>query len=357
MTPPRGGKIRERLPEESGPPTTYSPSTMNRLLIVHFSDIHLGGGIVGTRVASWGPNTGLNGHELLLCEKLERAVIQLSVRDFPLEAEERLHYVASGDLTRIGSDNDYYLSYTYLLGRWVEHRLAQRQTGLQIPVVDLYSVPGNHDHWNAYPGGLRPPAYNSAIFPGYFEPTPWRHTLRPASGAMALELFGVDSNEGLRNSKHNLRARGVLSANELKTLDALLYQSVVDEQKDGTPRIRAIVCHHAFTNQGGLLSAGPLDPQSVQDLLKLAHKYAVAAVLTGHTHYFESKDYPDPATGNVVWELRSASTTQMDPQPQPQGFWLHEIQLSGSRIGWNAWKYQWNGVSQFDRDPNAITVR
>lgn len=178
---------------------------------------------------------------------------------------------------------------------------------------------------------------------------------------MCGQLIGVDSNEGLKGHRANLRASGVLSGQELLKLAGLLKQSQSDQLPDRKPRIRAIICHHAFAKgkqKSTLFYARPLRRQSRDDLLKTARPYDVAAVLTGHTHDFEAKDYVDPVNGNVLWELRSASTTQMGPQPEPQGFWVHEIELQSDGPHWKAWKYQLGPqCASFDRDPNFITVR
>jgi hypothetical protein len=52
---------------------------MSRLILIHLSDLHIGSGLVGT-VAS----TGLHGHGLLYCEKLESALQDILTVDFAL---------------------------------------------------------------------------------------------------------------------------------------------------------------------------------------------------------------------------------------------------------------------------------
>jgi hypothetical protein len=331
---------------------------MDRIVLVHISDLHIGSGILGDRVATWGLATGLNGHELLYCDLLRMALRTIKLRDFPLGAEERLHFVCSGDLTRIGSTNDFHLSYGYLLERWSLPDLQQRRSvGLEIPTSDLYSVPGNHDHWNGYPGGLHPPAYSASIHPRFLEVTPWTYSIWCPNQTMALELFGVDSNRGMGLRPTNLRAGGRLWPADVLDLQMKLHVSEQQQQKDQKPRLRLIVCHHAFTSSA-LLGAQPLDPHSVADLLTLAHRYDVAAILTGHTHDFEERDYTDATTGHRTWELRSASTAQMDPQPEPQGFWVHLLECIAGRPTWCAYRYQLNAQkSAFVQRPYPVTVR
>jgi hypothetical protein len=313
---------------------------VDRIVLLHISDLHIGSELLGTRVATWGFWTGLNGHGSLYCDLLQTAIRTIRLHDFPLGAGERLHFVCSGDLTRIGSTNDFHLAYGFLLERWGLPDLQQRRAvGLQIPTADLHSVAGNHDHWNGYPGGLRPPAYSASIYPRFLQVSPWVHPIWCPGQTMALELFGIDSNRGKGLAPTNLRAGGRLLPGDVNDLQQKLHDSQEQQKKDRKPRLRAIVCHHALTSTGHL-GAQPLDPQSVASLLQLAHQYDVAAILTGHTHTFEEQDYVDAQTGHRTWELRSASTTQMDPQPDLQGFWVHLLENHAGRPTWRAYRYQ-----------------
>jgi hypothetical protein len=113
-----------------------------------------------------------------------------------------------------------------------------------------------------------------------------------------------------------------------------------------------------MTNLG---RAMPLEPASVGALLQLVRSYtnhfAVRTVLTGHTHYPKTWALPQPNHPQRVWELRAASTLQLDPQPASQGFWVHEIKLDdrGQPL-WNAWLYSWNGTN-FVRDVKCRPIR
>jgi hypothetical protein len=172
---------------------------------------------------------------------------------------------------------------------------------------------------------------------------------------MALELFGVDSNRGMAFNLTNLRAGGSLLPADIQDLEQKLRSSQQQQQKDRKPRLRAIICHHAFTSTG-LISAQPLDQHSKGELIRLAHQYDVAAILTGHTHDFEARDYVD-RTGHRTWELRSASTVQMDPQPEPQGFWVHVLECNAGQRRWLAYRYQLNAQkSGFTRWQYPLTV-
>jgi 3',5'-cyclic AMP phosphodiesterase CpdA len=333
---------------------------MSRVLLVHLADLHLGTDLLGTKVGT-GLSAGLNGHSVLLCEMLQSAMIALRKKYFDIPDGEPLHFVVTGDYARTGAYGEFYLAYEFLRSSWSFIHLHRHDAcGLEIPAVhggNLYSVPGNHDHWNGHGSGIRPPAYNAGVFPNYFDATPQRYIVPVPGQAFGLELFTVDSNEGLRNQSHNLWAAGLLSPAELQGLDAKLRASKTEQAKDKMPRMRAILCHHGFDNNGGLLSASPLAPQSVQALVALAHQHDVAAILTGHTHYFEARAYPHPRTGVNTWELRSAATLQMAPQPAPQGFWVHEIEAERQAPTWTAWQFEWDGLSQFARRYPAVMVR
>jgi 3',5'-cyclic AMP phosphodiesterase CpdA len=345
---------------------------MGRILLFHLSDLHFGSGFIGTT----NQLVGLNGHDVDMCRRLRVDLRHARLNDFHANGEDAINYLIGGDLTRIGSDHDFHLSHTYTLLQldWVTDRMrSQQSAALGLPHDHVYAIPGNHDHWRGIQPIVRknvplrrPPAYNPDVFPDFLEPTPWRHTLWSPDRTFAVELFGVDSNEGLRNKATNLRAEGELSQEELlgkfvggalvkPGLSQLLQAADAEAANDRKPRVKAVACHHAFGNKGGLLDAWPLSNQSIQDLLTLARQYDVRAVLTGHTHYFL---HWQQAGSPTVWELRCGSTTQKGKQPQPQGFWVHEIDnpVGSSRgLGWRAWKYQWDGT-QFLQKPAPVNV-
>jgi hypothetical protein len=351
---------------------------MDRLLVFHLSDLHFGSGFNGT--TSW--PVGLGGHDLDLCLRLRVDLRQALLGDFKTSQDDAIAYLVGGDLTRKGSDHDFHLVYTYLLAQlnWSADRHGTLQrAGLGLPPGNVYAIPGNHDHWRGqsirWPVLYHPPAYNPAVFPAFLESTPWRQTLWSPHGAFALELFGIDSNEGLRNRRTNFRARGRLSHEELygvknaagnvirKGLEQLLQDAAASEKTDGKPRLRAVACHHSFGNRGGLWSAWPLHANSMSDLLALCRKYGVTAVLTGHTHYFLDWLFPDPAgTKPDVWEVRCGSTLQQGVQPHPQGFLVHELTVSSAgKLSWRVWKYQYgqNGTPlwAYYRNPRSVMIR
>jgi hypothetical protein len=271
---------------------------MDRILLFHLSDLHFGSGFLGTS----DPRVGLGGHEIGLCEPLQLALKEAPFEDFHITQEDKLVYFIGGDLTRSGSLHDFQLVFTALFSQleWFKDLTGTVDAvELGLTLADTYSIPGNHDHWKGkpvqlYPYPIFPPAYHAGIFPDLMATTPWRQPIPSANGKFILELFGIDSSEGLRGQSTNFRARGKLSQEELhgvknpaggvvrKGLEQLLDDARSAEAADHVPRLRAVGCHHSFGNRNGLADAWPLDGNSITNLLQLCRKFKVHAVLTGH---------------------------------------------------------------------------
>jgi hypothetical protein len=318
---------------------------MDRILLFHLSDLHFGSGFLGTP----DPQVGLGGHEIGLCEPLQLALKTAPFEDFQITQEDKLVYFIGGDLTRSGSLHDFQLVFTALFSQldWVNDVTGTVEVvELGLPLTNTYSIPGNHDHWNGksvqlFPYPVFPPAYHADIFPDRMATTPWRHSIPSANNQLILELFGIDSSEGLKGQRTNFRARGKLSAEELygvrnpagvvveKGLEQLLDDTRSEEAKDRVPRLRAVGCHHSFGNRNGLTDAWPLDNHSITSLLQLCRTFKVHAVLTGHTHYFHIWRQVPLRSGWDVWELRCGSTLQREmatpntPCTQPQTQVIH----------------------------------
>ncbi|MFO0946098.1 MAG: hypothetical protein U1D30_09155, partial [Planctomycetota bacterium] len=281
--------------------------------------------------------------------------------------------------------SDFQLAYSYLFSQlhWLPDRHGPLEhMGLDLPMAQTHCVPGNHDHWNGKSSvsfWSPPPAFNSAIFPDFMEPTivdaldpSPHHTIRSKNDQVICELFRVDSNEGLQPSRTNLTAAGRLSDEQLegvlnpngqiitKGLAQQMQEAAAAGLNDQIPRVAAIACHHSLGNKNGLTGAQPLEGPSVGRLLSVIRRFQnsfpIRAVLTGHTHYSTPWVLPGPISANRVWELRCASTLQMDPQPGAQGFLVHEISVTPSgQPTWNMWTFSWNGLD-FIKRPTAVAV-
>ena len=231
---------------------------MDKLVLVHFSDIHIGSTLLGT--VRYKPLEARNGHSILLCQHLQNSFSRgrrdSVPNDFELGNDERLHFVLSGDLTRVGSRNDFHLAFQWLHSQWTLPGPTQppRQVGLTLPANDLHSVPGNHDQWEGHSPslwqGISPPAYNPRLAPTWFKATPWHVAIPSPKKEFVLDLFGVDSNSGLAGEGGNFFAEGAISDAQFKVLGAMLKESRKAETADRIPRLRAIVCHHSFHQVG-----------------------------------------------------------------------------------------------------------
>ncbi len=335
---------------------------MGKLLIVHFSDIHLGSTMRGTH-HDFRLFRPLSGHELAVCGQLQDALNPakaLSVQqDLGLGQDDQLRYVLSGDLTRVGSVDDFYLAYGWLLGHLVFRSPARAPQlhGLSLPPADFYAVPGNHDHWDGRTPGvfnlLSPPAYTPGLAPDWFQATPWRTSLVGPEGDFILELFGVDSNSGLAGLPGNAFAEGEISQAEFAALERKLEESQLGEQTDHVPRLRAIVCHHPFEGRG--VTQGLRD-YSADRLKEIAFDHGVAAVLSGHLHAGDAIEHRAPQRESV-WEIRAASAVQYRPSAL-HGFWVHELTCEQGQPGWRAHRYEADAnKGPFRRIAAAYTLR
>ena len=208
----------------------------------------------------------------------------------------------------------------------------------------LAAVAGNHDQWRGQ-GYLNNVGYTPGLRNTHFRPTYWKRTWQ--AGELELELYGLDSNAGLAQTKGNWRQRGSLDLSqggEYDQLAAELQQNWPPNlPADVQYRVRALMVHHSLTSGGGLQSA------SVTKILELAEAYRFAAVLTGHTHEFKANPHDTlPTKKQKLWELRSASALQgpenrLKPAP---GFLAHQIFVDGTHVQWQAWRYVWDASAQ-----------
>ena len=327
----------------------------DQIVLVHTSDLHIGTSLMPDPDDFHGSlGAGYNPHDYRLLPYLANAIADAMKLVGPVEPEA-LRYVMGGDLTQGGLDNDYATAFA-LLHEKIEWRRGPRSRtiGLGWPVDRVIMVPGNHDHWRHK---TRQTAFTRGLAPDWFVATPWRHDVETVGKTMRLEIYGVDSNSGLEHQKpgtRNLFARGVISDDEFLRLEDELREAPA--LVDGHVRVRALLCHHALSSDGGFFSADPLIDDSRDTLLALAGRYDISVVLTGHTHEFHEQDWPiAPGSSQKVKELRCATTLQgTRTNPGLQGFWIHSLVRSTSPAGtpsceWTAWKFQFT-AGRFDVD-------
>jgi hypothetical protein len=388
----------------------------DKIVLVQLSDIHMGSKVENLKFSTNAILSGYNGHDHLLCPRLEQALLDVRV-DMKLADDESVHILVSGDSTRIGSDLDFAIANTYLSSQWVQDYAAASPLGLKCQPALLHTIPGNHDHWGGH--WVWPqPAYDANVYTRHFRDTPWPASLYSKSGNLRLDLCAVDSNHGMQlYASDNPTAGGALHDWDLYTklgcpnaLETLLRTSwqAAQQLAPGKHGLRAIVCHHSFDNQGNANPQAlgqynsprigsrlkkkigrwlfgqcpdPLELPSLQKLLALAWQYQATAVFTGHTHYFDAQPHYNPNNrGEKVWELRGSTTLQGPQKPGAvsstpgglpgvytglsgasrvgvQGFFVHEIWLEQNllRARWQTHAYGFDGVS-FTPNPTPITI-
>jgi predicted phosphodiesterase len=329
---------------------------MEQIVLIHISDVHCGGQIMNDESAFFsGLKSGYNPHDYRLLQPLELA-IRDACDQMNLSPEHQPWIVLSGDVTQYGLDNDYATAFGIMFHRWRWKRAPPRWIGFGWPEKKLIIVPGNHDHWRWI---RRPTAYTPGLSAMFFDlPTPWRRVLLSEGARIKLELLGVDSNSGLEGSpgSRNLRAGGSISDSEIGDLRDELQRSEREVLQDGQVRVRALVCHHAFSSKG-IFAARPLADASRRQLETLAEKYRMPVVMTGHTHAFHEEDWRCGTTGWNLKELRCATTLQGPAKIGIQGFWVHQIVYdeSSRKCSWRAWKYQF-GAKFYDLCPEPVEV-
>lgn len=315
---------------------------MEQVGIVHISDPHFGADPLNKTV---GLNPGWRAYDLRLCVQLPQAIKEARITG-ALADHDPLYVVISGDLTRFGHPTEFCVANTYLLSEWVTGPRGRTRIGLRCPPRELFSVPGNHDHWK----GTRwfpPNAYDPVKVRRQFVPTVWTTELLSGAGRLRVELFGVDSNSGFSPGSTNPDADGVLSRTELDVLQGLLDQSVRNAKRSGAVAVRSIICHHTLEERRPELHARPLRPESRKQLLLLAAQFDVRTILTGHKHSFGVIDHLVPLPSSpIVRELRAATTLQTSRGKEtdtPRGFWLHRVRLQGHghRPDWDSWMAVW----------------
>lgn len=322
------------------------------ICFAHISDLHFGSKMITGGWQVWLQSP----HHLAKCLALPAGLMS-AIDDANLEDEDELRVVASGDLTVSGTADELAIAHSYMRSRPTFSRLGAPfgSIGLNLPPDRLGIVPGNHDHWNGQrlPVPLGP--YNANLYPEQFRETPWSKVWKSTSSNTTLEIFGVDSNSGWAPNLPNtipavsggLFAQGKISNAAFLDLEQKLKASY----SQANPIVRAIICHHSLSFQSGryLPTTLELDQASRDQLLDLAGKYHVAAILTGHTHDSSANTFQRTDLNKKLWhikELRCASTFSPDKPNEERGFLMNRItDNGGGSWDWSVWKYAWDGTA------------
>lgn len=332
------------------------------IAFAHLSDTHF-----GPRLANQGRGLvwGQRPHHVVKCLALPAAFeAACDLMDTPFDGSA-LPLVLSGDLTVSGAYEEQAVAQAFLRGRFPISRQpgSAFEMGLGRRSERMVSaVAGNHDHW----GGNRAtmPAYNRAIYPHHFRPTPWRKTLTSADGHLTLELVGLDSNSGWAPGQANQivgRARGAwaqgsIAAHELAQMEGWFQQGPVAQPRRAAQVVRAVVCHHSLSFRSKLLGREEMDRRSRDRLLQSCADHAVSAVLTGHTHDATHHTFrPKDRRGNTVacHELRAAHAvgfgkTKRDDPAEDVGFLTHRLtRRDDGGVQWDTWRWYWSADRRY----------
>jgi 3',5'-cyclic AMP phosphodiesterase CpdA len=321
----------------------------DRVTLVHLSDLHIGEVFLTEQfslVAGW------RSHDSVLCFGLENALND--ARAFlALDESEPLWLAMTGDLTRFGLPNEYCVGHTFLSSRF---RLSHGdECGLAVSKSHLKMIPGNHDHWNGQPGIMDffiPSGFNPDTGETHFPSRQWPTRIVSTRGGFRLIIAGIDSNSGFRAREGNLLAKGRITDEALSDLRKAFAQA-----EGPPPLVRCLLCHHSLCFSGepsGFLGRGVLggirplvmEQSSKERLLGIARDVPIHVFLTGHTHTFESKGLIDDEC--PPFELRCSTTLQGPATEAHQGFWVHEVSLTGDAIKWDSHRFQWDG-GRFNR--------
>jgi Calcineurin-like phosphoesterase len=324
---------------------------MDQVVLVQLADSHLCDTVQNDQ---FGIFPGFWGHHHVLAIGLS-AGLKLVYNRTRWPVREPLHVVFNGDLVTRGLHNEFVIGHTYLYSRFALDCFNGRRMGLGLDPRRVYSVPGNHDHWNGWDGYVTgrlqngqvqrlPPAFNSDLVRlGHVPATPWKRTIHSTQNGILLELYGVDSNSGLSQKRTNQRASGGISHAELTSLDTLLRTA--PPPPSGTHRVRALVCHHGHHLVQKMLDARPLHPRSLKHLVNLCAEHEVSVLLTGHQHTygrFKHVGLTRAGAQRPVVEIRAPTPSQGPPTNGSQGFLAHQIHRDATgAVHWDVWMFNW----------------
>ena len=318
----------------------------DRILVSHVSDLHF-----GEVLANSGRGLPLQRpHHLAKCLEL-RAGINLALDEADAPDDADLRVIASGDLSVSGTDRQLAVAHAFIRSEVSISRLPAPYgvMGLDVAASALGAIPGNHDHWGGNRTTLTP--FNGNLFDDQFRFTPWVKSWPSQQNDFELDVFGVDTNSGwdpqlsngLRRVRGGALAQGRISDPQFIELEKLLAASASKR----TPTVRAIVCHHSVSYQGGRAGKLALEAASRDRLLDLAGVHRVAAILTGHTHdsHHHTAQRRD-STGRywTVTELRCASTVGWpEISSDESSFLFNRITRDAGGWAWNVWRFGWDG--------------
>lgn len=305
--------------------------------LVQISDLHFGPLFANDEGAYF---KGLHPHDVQLCQ----ALMQFLDEDiFTIEGvtEEAPPYlIVTGDLTCTGSNREFEVANTYLFSRHaIMDRNKTRYVGLNQDLTQFASLPGNHDHWSGSWVWPKQTGFSRKIYDQFFEPLPFTVEAYSNQG-IELVIFGVDSCSIFEDATFNINP--FATGGFAKSHRWLFHRLMVDRLKKPiasgcSHRAAVILCHHPFTKDG---AAGPLRTRHANWLGRVAARYGIRHILTGHTH----RTWTNLMNINTryglreVREVRCPTTLQyppkLDTSLRKPGLWLHQIAIDQNNIDW-----------------------
>ncbi len=286
--------------------------------------------------------SGFNAHDVKLCQALMQFLDEDVYTIEGVTDESPPFLIVNGDLTCTGTDREFEVANTFLFSRHaiVKNNLA-RFVGLNQPQGRFSGIPGNHDHWSGSWVWPNQTGYSRQIYDQFFEPLPFSASVLCNQG-IELCIFGVDSCSMFEDSTFNVNplANGGFSDSHRWQFQRLVVDSLKQPLSHGCSHREAIiVCHHPFTKDG---AAGPLRTRHAKWIGKLAARYGIRHIFTGHTHrtWTNLMSIHTRAGWQDVREVRCPTTLQyparLDASLRRPGLWLHQISADHDEISWKS---------------------
>ncbi len=307
--------------------------------LVQISDLHIGSLFDNSKGSFV---SGFNAHDVKLCQALMQFLDEDIYTIEGVSEDSPPYLIVNGDLTCTGTDREFEIANTYLFSRHaIVKNNKRRLIGLDQRPDRFASIPGNHDHWSGSWVWPNQTGYSRQIYDQFFEPLPFSiETL--SSHGIELVIFGIDSCSMFEDSTLNINplANGGFSKNHRWQFQRLVVNRLKQAICKGCEyRVAVIICHHPFTKDG---AAGPLRTRSARWLGKLAARYGIRFIFTGHTHRaWTNLMHIDTRGGwKEVREIRCPTTlqypAQLDVSLRKPGLWLHQISIDQGFIDWRS---------------------
>jgi len=217
---------------------------------------------------------------------------------------ERAELVVTGDVTGVGSTNEFRVATQYL-GKQLSPPDGD-YVGLHRPGWRDFAIPGNHDHWPGVASILGRSRPWPAI--GVLPTCPYLSRPIPLGGHRTLRFLGVDSDaDVLPWGWKRFSATG-------SCVDELARARTLPKRQDG--EIRVLLFHHSRVRAEHAPATNGIEHASMQALDGFLRDSDIRVMLTGHVHSPVVTQLQLPkGSGHGVLEARCGTTTQIVNKP------------------------------------------